>query len=224
MTGVSATRSETAPKSAARQPVLLRPLVVIGVITAISLAFGWNQNHSDIVGGPISTVKVLWLNMTLLAFLAVPAIWLKWAVNMSPACRLVMLLAFTGYFVRGLVELPVMYMTHWWKVEYGMGMDMTMAGLVVSMLVIHWRGLVRSDVHAVLILLLYCATCLTEASFAHLFSQLADSQTGTYFASTEPKFDTINRITFWVDVVLYSSLAVLMWVSRREFAVGGTRR
>jgi hypothetical protein len=175
-------------------------LIVLSLLLVGCMAFGWVQNHSDAVGGAISLPKILWLNLAIASFLVIPAfVW--WDERIHGSVRLLYGWFLAGFAVRAVIELPIIYFTHAWRCAYGISHDLVMMVLVIVL----WRN-ARNRLRqneatrvagAFVPLLLVVLSC--EMLNAWLFSQVADPQTGIYYANTSDTFRMINVVT-WLEV------------------------
>ncbi len=184
--------------------------LAVAALLAVCLGFGWWQNHHGTIGGAISLAKMLWLFTALAYFFLVPA-WLRRDPALSPPARRLFHLYFAGYVLRALIELPMLVWTHAWRVEHGILHNVAMFALVM-----HLRRALppaqARDVPARLFLPLLLTAAFAETLNAWLFGRAGSPQTGQYFASGDPVFIWINRIT-WVEVaVLVPALA--WWLVR----------
>ncbi|MEI6534907.1 MAG: hypothetical protein WCN98_06170 [Verrucomicrobiaceae bacterium] len=193
---------------------LLLPTLLL--LLAGCAAFGWIQNHRNVVGGAISLPKVLWLNLAIASFLVIPAFLWRDARVISQLRQLY------GWFLasfamRAVIELPVIYFTHSWRCAYGITHDLIMMALVIilSLRMQRMSGINSATKLAGLFapLLLLVLTC--EILNAWLFSRVADPQAGIYYASTSDVFRTINIITRIEVTVIYPLLGywMLKWNS-----------
>lgn len=151
----------------------------------------------------MSRAKVLWLNHALLTFFVVPAMLLR-DRSVGPRTRRV-LRAHLGSFVgRGLVELWMLYRTRSWRVAYGVGHDLAHLGLMRVLRAGH------GDVTARRHLRLIQGSLVAEILFATLFHRAVKGKTrgsdAIYFASTDPQFRRINRLTSMVNILAYWQL------------------
>ena len=178
-------------------------------VTLATLVFGRFQNEGHLVGGEISLAKTLWLSLTILVFLVLPG--LLWRDRRVDArLRPIFGFIFASFVVRAAVELPILYMTDWWKCSYGIAHDLTTAG-VAAALYFRSRGSAGSRSRYSGFLWLILALLLVEAAFANAFCSIADPGSGTYFASDEATFRTINRATWLAVTSGYSFLIFLLW-------------
>ena len=179
-------------------------------VTLATLTFSRFQNEGHLVGGDISMAKTLWLNLTIIGFLIIPAhLWRDSRVD--PRLRTIFGLVFGSFIVRATVELPILYLTDWWKCSYGIAHDLLTAAVVVSLFV-RARGAVRTRDPNSGFLWLILGLLVVEATFAYAFCSVADPGSGTYFASDEAVFRTINRATWLTVITGYSVLAFLLAV------------
>lgn len=194
------------------------------VTSAGSAAFGWNQNRGEVVGGPIHWSKVAWLNLTVLHFIVLPLLWWLRA-DASPPVRRALRLLGLQFAVRGAVELPMIYLTRWWKCGYGISHD----ALVFALM---GRELLRSrgelslarDPAGIAQCALSMSLLAVEGCFARMFRSVQDPSTGIYFADDSPKFRRVIRATRTVVFVAYPLTFLLLWASRGSFMPGRAGR
>lgn len=178
-------------------------------VTLATLLFGRFQNEGYLVGGDISVAKTLWLSLTILVFLVLPG--LLWRDRRVDArLRPIFGFIFASFVVRAAIELPILYMTDWWKCSYGIAHDLTTAGVAAG-LYFRARGSIGGRDRYSGFLWLILALLLVETAFAYAFCSIADPGSGTYFASDEATFRTINRATWLAVTGGYSILAFLLW-------------
>ena len=191
-----------------------RATLAILAVTMASFGFGWVQNAFHPVGGPISLAKILWLNLALLVFYVVP-FWLWRDVGLEPQARSIFGWVFASFSVRAPFELCIIYLTRWWRCEYGIAHDLFTL-LLVSWLTWRWIGTTRSRPSAATIFIpLLQVTLIVEMFMAWEFHKVASPATGIYFAAPTAAFSLVNRASWLAVVVLYPALAWLLWKSRR---------
>lgn len=178
-------------------------------VTLATLVFGRVQNEGGLVGGDISLAKTLWLNLTILTFLVLPGLWWR-DRGVEPAMRRIFGFVFASFLVRAAVELPIIYLTDWWRCSYGIAHDLATVGLIVALVfrtpaTMRWR---QRDASALLVMIV--ALLFVEAGFAYAFCSVADPGSGTYFASDAETFRAINRATWAAVVIGYSVLVVIL--------------
>lgn len=183
-------------------------------VTLGTLVFGGLQNEGHLVGGDISLPKTLWLNLTILCFLVLPAVWWR-DQRLDPHMRILFGVIFVSFVVRAAVELPMLYLTDGWRCSYGIAHDLVTATVAVSLFVRARTEGTRSVLHSSGLLSLIVALLFVEAGFAYAFCSVADPASGTYFAGDQAAFRAINRAT-WVAVAIgYPILAVVLWGAAR---------
>lgn len=185
--------------------------------SAGSVAFAWNQNRGEVVGGPIHWSKAAWLNMTIITFIILPAMWWRKSTA-GPGLRSVTKLLFTQFAARGVIELPIIYFTRWWRCGYGISHDAAVFGLMGAKLLANRHSYVpERDRRALAFCSFAMVLLVVEGSFAKLFRQVQDPATGIYFADDSPRFRRVIKITKTVVFIAYPLLALVMWRSRRDF-------
>lgn len=180
-------------------------------VTVVMLAFGRIQNQGRLVGGDISVAKTLWLNLTILSFLVLPALWWR-DRRVDRRLRTIFGVIFAAFAVRAAVELPILYLTDWWRCSYGIAHDLVTAAAAVFLFA---RARVRVRDSGPLLWLIV-ALLFVEAAFAYAFCSVADPASGTYFASDDAAFQAINRATWGVVIAGYSALLFILWFSGRR--------
>lgn len=205
-------------------------LLAAGGVTAAVFAFARKQNRGDRMGGPISLPKTLWLNYTLVSWFVVPAELLR-RRGLSPGARAALAAHLLSFGVRGAAEMWLLYRAHAWKVAYGVGHD-ALDFVLISALMRSGReqgvggadGVARRHLDAIR------GTLMAEMAFATLFHSAVAGKThgqdGIFFASDEPRFRRINRMTAAVDAVAYARLMMVArdLVRLREEQVAGVTR
>lgn len=188
------------------------------VTGAGSALFGWNQNRGEVVGGPIHWSKVAWINITVTNFVVLPVLWWLRA-DTSPPVRRVLRMLGLQFVVRGLVELPMIYFTRWWKCGYGISHDALVFALMGHELLRSRAEIRRTPDPAGLA---QCGLAMgllaVEGCFAKMFRSVQDPSTGIYFADDSPKFRRVIRATKAVVFIAYPLMAIVLWMSRRNFA------
>jgi hypothetical protein len=180
---------------------------------AAAASFRRKQNRGDWVGGPISWPKALWLAYTICTWFILPWAWL--GISEVPnSLRLVVGLHLASWWIRGPLELIMIYKWLNWSPRYGIAHDLFHIFLLVLGCAWAWSdwnawmATPMSKLTLVWLLVTLFATW-AEALFAYLF--LRERQAGEeliYFASEEARWHTINRITLTVVMVVYAHLAL----------------
>ena len=179
-----------------------------GGVTALTLSFGRFQNEGHLVGGDISAAKTLWLNLTIVTFLVLPAIWWR-DRGLDRQMRFIFGVIFVSFAARAVIEVPILYLTNWWHCSYGMAHDVATAAAGVLLYARARRG--GRYLETRIFLWFVVAMTLVEAGFAYAFCSVADPASGTYFASDEARFQAINVATWAAVAVGYPMLGALLW-------------
>lgn len=190
-------------------------LLAIAALFLISAGFFYRQNYTDQLGGPISLVKLLWLDYALTAWVLVPLYFWR-SEHVSPGLRSLFGWHLASFAARGLVELWMLYVTHSWIPPYGIAHNLFTMALITLRLrklgVIagpedaaarHWADTIRLGL-------------VFEISFAWLFFRAVNWDTAhRWFASDDPAFAFINGLT-WVAVAAgYTDLILTMlWLRK----------
>lgn len=178
-------------------------------------------------GGAISWPKSFWLFYALGAWFGLPWVF-AFAPGISSALRAVLLVHVTIWWIRGALESFMIYRWYNWSPIYGILHDAfhnLFLFLATAWAASHigWSNLIAvpANLQALVFLASTFFAITAEGVFAALFIATRGSgpdKTKIYFASDDPMFRTINRLTFSVCVIVYSALAVqIVWmaVSRR---------
>lgn len=194
--------------------------LVVVTLLAITLAFrfGQRQRSPTADGGGISAPKLAWLGYAvLLWFLVTPLIAFDPALR--PETRWVLGLFAGCMWLRGLIELFMLYVTRNWRPPYGIAHDILCIALLVGGLVSmpgsRPTGEHPLDLWVALLLGLLLSSLLIEVVYAWLFHRAAEGRTtgkdGVWFAAESARFRAINRLTSWVNVPLFLGLAALLF-------------
>jgi hypothetical protein len=198
---------------------MLRPrrrltlLVVLGALALAALAFRDGQNAGGRIGGPISWPKLLWLTYTLAAW-GIVALFFWRAPQISAGLRRVFGLHLASFALRGLAELYLIYVAVAWIPPYGIGHDLFDIGLITWARRAAGRPHTRPDRVAARFLTSIRVTLGCEIVFAWLFHRAVDARTGVYFASDDPHWALINRLTTAVVMLAWPDLLRVLWAGR----------
>jgi len=188
----------------------LRPAIACLAVSGAMALFAWHQNTTAIVGGPTSVPQALWLNLTVLVFLVMPLVWWQGS-RLHPDLKLLFALGFAAFFLRGLVELPVLYLTTWWRCFYGIIHDVTVFAILGAGYLRCRPRLGPADRTGEFFLGMYLVLLIAEACFAWAFSQLASPAAGIYFAADTPRFAGLNLAISAVVILAYPGLGLMVW-------------
>ena len=200
-------------------------LAALVVLTgSAGLFFYRRQNVRRALGGRISRAKAAWLVFAILFWLGVCPI-LAFESRMPDPWRTALGVFALNFWVRGLVELWMLYVSKNWRPPYGIAHDAFSVVLVVVAVALSpkawegspwdWMGLAAT---ATLLLSL-----VAETYYAIVFHALVAGRTtgddGVWFADQEdPKFVRVNRVTAVINVPLYGFLGVLLAAAWGAFA------
>jgi hypothetical protein len=195
-------------------------LASVFALAAISLWFYYRQNFAGQIGGAISVAKLLWLDYALLAWFIVPFfVWRSPLID--PQLRGIYGAYLANFLVRGVVELWMLYVTVSWIPPYGITHDVFSIGLVTGLL-LRRRGKLcqlhdgeNSAARRFLVSIRLGLVC--EIILAWLFYRATEGAIGIYFASDDPHFAFINRLTSAIVLFAYLDLLNFLWRARRIF-------
>lgn len=202
---------------------LSRLLIVAAALLCGALAYRFfrKQNREGTPGGRISRPKIAWLFYAIFVWFLLSAI-VALDPNVPTPVRYVVGSFAISMWLRGLVELFMLYVTHNWRPPYGIGHDvlclLLIGGVTVSQrealsgawpVVAYW-GFVG----------IVAVSLVVEVAYAALFFRVVKGATtgkqGVWFADDDPRFDHINRITTACNTPLF--LATLAFLGFCLFA------
>jgi hypothetical protein len=194
--------------------LILFPFISLG----LGAAFRARQNKGDIVGGDISWPKSLWLTYTITAWFLLPLLMIGVFSADPQVWPTTLWVAYVGHlvswWVRGPLELFMIYKWFNWSPRYGIAHDLAHATFLI--LTIAWAFLnseitqwfaVPGAAIAALFMLITVFMTFAETLFAFLFLHArTKGEDLLYFASDEPRWRMINRITTTVVILAYAHL------------------
>lgn len=191
--------------------ILLSPL-----LTAL---FGFSifrrQNSKKAwTGGPISRPKAHWLAFTIINWFIIPFAYF-FHTEFPKELHWFFVFHLASWWIRGPLELFMIYRWFNWSPVYGISHDVFHVLGCSSLLLAFANWETWSATHFSLAAYLFCflilLTTTFEISFAALFLQTRSQQEETeniYFASDDPKWIFINRLTLTCVVISYTTLLV----------------
>jgi hypothetical protein len=188
-------------------------LLVLAALALLALSFRHGQNVAGHIGGPISWPKLAWLSYALAAWFVVAFFFWR-SEKVAPARRRAFGLHLLSFAARGLTELWLIYGAVAWIPPYGIAHDVFDIGLITA--ASRGAGPPRSDADRAAARFLWSvrlALCC-EIVFAWLFHQAADARAGVYFASDDPSWAFVNRLTTAVVLLAWSDLVYVLWKGR----------
>jgi hypothetical protein len=171
-------------------PVLV---VVVGQI------FKQFQNQKELVGGVISTPKSLWLSYTVITWFLAPIIFLCLPVH--PNLMFILVIHLISFWIRGLVELVMIYKWFNWSPRYGITHSGFHALMLIGLSTFAFpMEFTTANTVTIVFLATIIVTTLFETLFAALFFKVRSLDTGIdthkiYFASDDEKWKKVNKTT-----------------------------
>lgn len=170
------------------------------------------QNTPGKLGGPISLAKAFWLHYTILTwFFILPAALLM--LEEAPVShRNVWLTLTVSMWIRGVVELYMLFVSKNWTPYIGISHDViTLAAMVGALLI---SGTSRFSTEPVLLIFtvsIFLSLC-TEIYYAYSFFQIMKGRTqgddGLWYAHEEdPRFKRVILVTTIFNYILFAALA-----------------
>lgn len=193
--------------------IILWPLFV----SLMARMFHRKQNSSKAwTGGPISWPKSFWLSYTVLTWFILPFLFLLHPETPS-FLKIYFIAHLISWWIRGPLELIMIYKWFCWTPRYGIGHDLFHISLCLSILLSHiqeFKGLLQAPLFAQwggIFSLMILFTTVAEILFAVLFLKFRSSheaKENVYFASKDPKWKLINRVTLTVVIIAMSHLGL----------------
>ncbi len=200
----------------------LTALAILAVAALLLARFGvgfYRRQNSGALGGKISRAKAYWLPFALWFWFVLCPV-----VAASPGVAPVWRLALGGFgafmWLRGAVELVMLYVTKNWRPPLGIGHDILCIALLVGVPVVHHDMLVNLDalnlwVGALLVLAIasLCVEIHHAWSFYVAVRGMTTGDDGVWFADElDARFARINRTTLRFNVVF--TIALVAFVVR----------
>ncbi|WP_413289281.1 hypothetical protein [Bdellovibrio sp. HCB337] len=184
------------------------------LVSALAFSFNRKQNSQDPwTGGPISWPKSFWLAYTVSTWFLLPIIFLLHP-NLPSGFHAVFIVHLLSWWIRGPLELFMIYKWFNWSPRYGISHDIFHLALCGYFLSQNWSEIQASlgtpignlaTVFCLIIIFTTCAEILFAALFLRFRSQQEEKEL-IYFASDDPKWIFINRVTLSVVLVAMSHL------------------
>jgi hypothetical protein len=188
-------------------------LLVLAALFLAALAFRHGQNAGGHIGGPISWPKVGWLTYALAAWFVVPFFfWRSEAVARER--RRAFGLHLSSFAARGAAELWLIYGAVAWIPPYGIAHDLFDIALITAAARTASPPRTDADRAAARFLGSIRLGLLAEIAFAWLFHLAADARTGVYFASDDPYWTSVNRLTTAALLLALPDFVYVLWKGR----------
>ena len=186
--------------------LMIWPIAVI----VIGFLFHYKQNSKDPwTGGPISWPKSLWLANAVFTWFIYP-LFILFFLDTPPDLQLFLLVHLVGWWTRGILELVMIYKWLNWSPKYGITHDLCQATFYFVILV--W-AIVKAPIlnsafwFGFAFGLYMLMQMFFEVLFAYLFFKARSEQEAAeniYFASNDPKWIFINRLTLTAVVLSFT--------------------
>ena len=149
----------------------------------ISFVFYWNQNRKKTIGGSMAISKLFWLDYTLMTWFFLPVYFYSKGFE-SQAFDILYILS-ASMWIRGLVELFMLYVTKNWTPPIGITHNILTLVLVLTAM---YFTIIESKVHLIFALSLVLSLIL-ETYYAVAFYKIVKEKTtgdeAIWFASKE---------------------------------------
>ena len=197
-------------------------ILLIIVIISIGLygkSFYTKQNVKSHLGGKISLPKIFWLMYTIYSWFFIPAFLLIWITD--PFIKITLIGFLILFWVRGILELFMLYKWKNWRPPYGISHDALCLIFLLVMQIGHLghlnfnfqgdNGLAMTWIHITTLCM------VIEIYYAYAFFNLVKGKTmgedGVWFADPEdPTYKRINRITTTFNWPLYGHIIYMTWM------------
>jgi len=164
-------------------------------------------------GGEISWPKAFWLAYALGSWFLVPFVFYLSDATFQPF-KVVLLIQILSWWVRGALELFMIYRWFNWSPIYGISHDsvhntVLFGATAIAAAKIGWPNLMVDHfnllVFAYLVAICFCM--MAEVVFAALFIMTRGLSAGKiYFASDSAEYRLINQLTFTVCIIVYAHM------------------
>lgn len=195
------------------------PWTILGgaiALATVTLAF-YRRQRGGAMGGRMSPAKALWLNFAVTYwFIICPLLAIPEALGQP--WRLILGLHGAHFWLRGFIELWMLYISKNWRPRYGIFHNFLSISLILLIALfgpsdspqspLHWLGL-----WATITLTL---SMILEIGYAWAFNRLVCGQTtgdeGIWFADAEQAlFRRVNNITAIFNCIVYASVVGIVW-------------
>ena len=191
-------------------------LASTALVVAVSLWFYKHQQRGG-MGGRASGPKGAWLCFAILYWLFLCPL-LGSATEIPSPWRVTLLVFSINFWIRGVVELIMLYVTKNWRPRHGISHDIFSLLLVLGLLLalgIDATSLEGWGVGGAIATATLLLSLGLETYYAVVFNQLVAGQTtgdeGVWFADpSDPKFQRVNRVTYFFNLPLYAALIFLL--------------
>ena len=191
----------------------------LSVLIIIGSVFFVRQNQTEQMGGRIATAKMLWLLYVIFVWFLLSPV-LSFDESLLPPIRILFGVISILMWVRGLVELCMMYIFKNWRPPYGIAHDILCClslGLGMLWYLSGWTTFSQVDIWMIAMLSVVLLTFVLETYYAVIFYQIVGEHTtgedGVWFANREdPRFRQVVRITALWNILLYIFLVLFLMI------------
>lgn len=184
-------------------------IVLAFAVGGAALVFARRQRRRAL-GGALSIPKQLWLGWTVYTWFFLAPLVAADPRSASPFSPWLAAFAIVMW-IRGVAELVLLYRTKSWRPIYGITHDV-FCGVLVAVGLIVTRPAALATFFGVTLV----SSLVIETGYAMVFSRLVDGHTtgddGVWFASDEPRFQRVNRVTAVLDVFVFGALFTFLGI------------
>lgn len=185
------------------------------VVSLLALFIHRKQNSNQAwTGGPISWPKSFWLAFTILTWFFLPIfIWLH--PDFPAGARALFAFHLGSWWIRGLLELVMIYKWKNWSPRYGIAHDLIHIAGAIGICIVtgtSFDGHISWLVSSMALMFIY--TAAFEAFFAWRFLILrtrAQADENIYFADDSPQWRLVNRVSLIAVLISLTHLTVNGW-------------
>lgn len=192
--------------------------VLLICVTVSGIIFYKRQNNGFKIGGPISKPKAYWLFFVLFQYYCF-SIWLLLFYGES-FFRNPLIITIVLLLIRAFLQPIIMYLTKNWRPIFGMTFNILTAVTITIFTIFYFLNadfeLQEVDKIQNAFLCMIVFILITDTYYAYSFNKLVKGETvgpkAIWFASSEnKKFDKINRITFWLNIIFSAIFLYNLW-------------
>ncbi len=194
--------------------MLTKVLLVIWPVLVSAFAYFYKKKQNGpkaMTGGPISTPKAFWLAYTVTTWFFLPFLFIFNPETILPI-KYIIAFHLLSWWARGPLELVMIYKWFNWSPRYGISHDLFhILGLIILYFINreNFQNLTPMNNIALAFVCITIFATAAEISFAYLFLKVrseAEEKDNIYFASDDPKWIFINRLTLTVVCAVMSHL------------------
>ena len=187
--------------------VIFLSLPILLMVT--SILFNKKQNTGSIVGGKISLPKSFWLSFTIGTWFFLPFSF--YAMDTDPGLMKVIHFHMLSFWIRGVLELFMIYKWYNWSPRYGISHDLFHLIGLISILYFNWPDQVtRASLLVLFFAGLLIISTIFETIFAVFFFRIrGEEKHKIYFADDSKEWKFVNSLTTFANFVCYGYLFFL---------------